>query len=121
LDFDLEFWIWKKLMIIACVRIIPLPRKQEEILGILRHVQGMMRASAGCIACAIYEECADEPAILYLEQWRCQKELHQHIQSHLYLQILTAMDLAREPPEICFHEVANSQGMELIEALRGGK
>ncbi len=105
-------------MIIACVRIIPLPGKREEILGILRHVQSMMHASAGCSACAIYEESADEPAILYLEQWRSQKELHCHIQSNLYLQVLTAMDFAREPPEICFHEVANSQGMELIEALR---
>jgi quinol monooxygenase YgiN len=71
-------------------------------------------------AASIYENCEDEPAILYLEQWRSQKELHRHIQSHLYLQILTAVDLACEPPEICFHEVTNSEGMELIEKLRGG-
>jgi quinol monooxygenase YgiN len=108
-------------MIIACVRIIPLPGKQEEILGILRHVQGMMHATTGCLACSIYEECADEPAIFYVEQWRSQKELHRHIQSRLYLQVLTALDLAREPPEICFHEVASSQNMELIAALRAGE
>lgn len=105
-------------MIIASVRIVPLPEKRVEILDVLRHVQAMMHASAGCIACTVYEECGEEPSILYFEQWRSQEELHRHIQSHLYLQILTAMDLAREPPEILFHEVARSQGMELIEALR---
>jgi quinol monooxygenase YgiN len=106
-------------MIIASARITPLPEKQQEVLSILRHVQGIMRASAGCIACAIYEECADEPAILYFEQWRSQEELHRHLQSRLYLQILTAMDLASEPPEVHFYEVASCQGMELIAELRG--
>jgi quinol monooxygenase YgiN len=106
-------------MIIASVRIIPLPGKRVEVLDILRHVQGLLHASAGCLCCAIYEECEDEPAILYLEQWRSEKELHRHIQSRPYLQILAAMDLASQAPEICFQEVANSQGMELVEALRG--
>jgi hypothetical protein len=46
------------------------------------------------------------------------EELHRHIQSPLYLQILAAIDLASELPEICFQEVASSQGLELIEALR---
>jgi quinol monooxygenase YgiN len=108
-------------MIIASLKIIPLSGKREEILGILRHVQGLMRASVGCISCAIYEEYEEARAILYSEQWRSQEELHRHIQSPLYLQVLTAMDLASEPPEIRFHEVATSQGMELIEALRSCK
>ncbi len=106
-------------MTIASLRIIPLPGKREEILGILRHVEGSMRASPGCVVCAICEGCGDDPVILYIEQWRSEAELHRHIQSQLYLQILAAMDLASEPPEINFYQVANSQGMELIEALRG--
>jgi hypothetical protein len=32
--------------------------------------------------------------------------------------VLTAMELACEPPEIHFHEITNSQGLELVEALR---
>lgn len=108
-------------MIIASVRIIPLPGKRVEVLDVLRHVQGQTRASPGSICCAIYEESADEPAILYLEHWRSQKDLHRHIQSRSYLQVLAAMDLASEAPEISFHEVASSQGMELIEALRGSE
>src|SRR5574341_1015891 len=106
LDFGFRILDLEYVMIIASVKIVPLPEKRVEILEVLRHVQGLMRASTGCIACAIYEECADEPAIFYLEQWRSQEELHQHIQSPLYLQVLNAMDLAREPPEIRYHEVA---------------
>ena len=106
-------------MIIASARIIPLPDKRIDVLEILRHVQNRMRASSGCISCTIYEEDGETAAILYLELWRSQEELQRHIQSPLYLQILTAIDLASELPEIRFDEVANSQGLELIEALRG--
>ena len=31
---------------------------------------------------------------------------------------LAAMELARETPEICFQEVGEAMGMELIEAVR---
>jgi quinol monooxygenase YgiN len=105
-------------MIIATVRIVPLPEKRAEILDVLRHVQSLMHASAGCLSCAIYEEHGETRAILYLEQWRSEEELRRHIQSPVYLQILTAVDLACELPEMRFHEVANSHGMEFIEALR---
>ena len=105
-------------MIIASARIVPAPEKRVEVLDILRYAQSLTRASTGCISCAIYEELGEARAILYVEQWRSQEELHRHIQSHAYLQTLTAMDLAGEPPEIYFHEVAKSHGMELIEKLR---
>lgn len=106
-------------MLIACVRIVPLPERRKDILEILRHAQSSVYLSTGCITCAIYEECDENSAILYLETWRSQKELHQHIQSPLYRQILIAMEMALELPEVRFHDVANSQGMELVETLRG--
>ena len=108
-------------MIIASMRIVPLPEKRVEILDVLLHVQGLMRASSGCVSCDIYEEYGEAQAILYLEQWRSRAELQRHIKSPLYLQVLTAMDLASELPEIRFHDVAGSQGMEWIEALRGSE
>ncbi|MGH7492603.1 MAG: putative quinol monooxygenase [bacterium] len=106
-------------MIIASVRIVLLSEKRDEILEVLSHVQGLMRSLSGCLSCAIYEEYGEPPAILYLEQWRSKEDLYRHIRSPWYLQVLAAMDLASEQPEISFHEVANSHGMELIEALRG--
>jgi len=105
-------------MIIASVRIIPLTGKRVEILEILRHVQALLRASVGCLSSYIYEECDDDQAILYLEEWRSTDELHRHIESREYLEIMAAMELASEAPQIRFDEVACSQSMELIEALR---
>ena len=108
-------------MTIASVRIIPPPEKRKDVLEVLKYLQGRMRASVGCVSCAIYEECDEVSAILCLEQWRSQHDLHRHIQSPLYRQMLIAIDMASELPEIRFHEVASSQGMELIEALRGAE
>jgi quinol monooxygenase YgiN len=53
-----------------------------------------------------------------LERWRSREDLYRHIQSSLYLAILNAMDLGQEAPEISFHEVSDTESMDLIEALR---
>jgi hypothetical protein len=44
--------------------------------------------------------------------------LHRHIQSNLYLGILTATDLAIDPREITFCEVSDIKSLDLIVALR---
>ena len=36
----------------------------------------------------------------------------------MYMRLLTAMGLAREEPDIQFHDVVKTLGMDLIEALR---
>jgi quinol monooxygenase YgiN len=51
-----------------------------------------------------------------VEQWESKGDLERHIQSSLYRRILAAMEFASEAPEISFHEVSKSTGMDLIEA-----
>ncbi len=92
--------------------------KRQDVLDILASVEGPTRLKPGCLGCAVYEQHGDDRAILYLEQWRSQNDLQRHIQSALYLRVLSAMELAREAPEIGFHEVSQTMGMELIEAMR---
>jgi len=36
----------------------------------------------------------------------------------MYMRLLTAMELSSEAPKIQFHEVSETKGMEMIEALR---
>ncbi len=56
--------------------------------------------------------------ILYLEKWQSEEEIDRHIQSDLYLRILNTLDLCRERPDTCFHEVSDIKGVERIAALR---
>lgn len=100
------------------LKINPLPAERQEALDILRSLRGPLQVRQDCLSCEIYEAYESEGEILYVEQWRSPEALQRHIQSALYMRILTAMELAAKAPEIWFHEVAESKGMELIEALR---
>jgi quinol monooxygenase YgiN len=105
-------------MIISLLKLSPIPAKRQAILDVLRLVEDKVRLKRGCLGCGIYEECDEDRAILYLEQWRSKEENHLHIQSKLYLWLLNALDLGIKAPEIVFLEVLDMKGVDLIEALR---
>jgi len=105
-------------MILSLLKLKPIPEKQQTVLDILRFVRERLEIKRGCLASCIYQECDQDSAILYLEQWQSKEELERHIQSDVYLRVLNTMDLCREKPEICFHEVLNTKGMDWIADLR---
>ena len=105
-------------MILSFLKINPLPGKQQVVLDVLRSVIVPTRLKSGCMDCAVYTDQGEEQTILYLEQWQSRKPLDRHIRSELYFRVLSAMELAKEAPEIYFHEVSDTKGFEYIEALR---
>jgi quinol monooxygenase YgiN len=106
------------IVIITLLRLIPRSEKRQEMMDMFLAIENQTRLKIGCVSCAIYEQCSDEHAILYLDQWESKAQLDRHIQSGLYLWVLTAMELASEPPEISFHQVSDTKGLEFIESLR---
>jgi quinol monooxygenase YgiN len=104
-------------MIIALLKISPMPDKRQAIIEILMSVKTMTIFKPGCISCDIYEEHGDGK-ILYIERWQAKENMHQHIRSNLYLRILNSMELSSEPPEVSFHEGGETTGIELIQAIR---
>jgi len=104
-------------MIIASIRIDPKPDKRQAVIEILMSVKVMTILKSGCISCDIYED-HDDGQILYIERWQSKEDMHQHIQSNLYLRVLNSMELSSKPPDICFHEDSETMGMELIETIR---
>jgi len=105
-------------MILSFAKINPLPGKQQVVLDILRSVTDTTRLKSGCMACAVYTAQGKAQTILYLEQWQSRETMERHIRSELYFRVLSAMELADEPPEIYFHEVSETKGLEYVVALR---
>lgn len=105
-------------MFISFLKLKPIPEKQQAILDILRFVKERSQMKRGCLESIIYQECDQEPAILYLERWQSKEAMDCHIQSDVYLRVLNTMDLCMERPSICFHEVSDTKGMEWIAELR---
>ncbi|MCK5137452.1 MAG: antibiotic biosynthesis monooxygenase [Bacteroidales bacterium] len=105
-------------MIISFTKIDLLPGKQQVVVDILRSVIGPTRLRSGCMDCSVYTDQGEGQTILYFEQWQSREFLDRHIRSELYFRVLSAMELAREPPEMYFHEVSETRGLEYVEALR---
>ena len=105
----------KSRMIVGMVRILPSPDRCGEVLEILRSIQGPASAQPGCAACHIYEEHGPDEAIVLVERWESMAALEEHIRSKAYRRILSAIEISRGPPEVCFDFVSASEGMELIE------
>jgi quinol monooxygenase YgiN len=105
-------------MILGILRIPLATTRHAEVLEVLRSVQGPILAQPGCSACQIYNEEGQEPAILLVGRWESQDTLENHIRSEAYRRILGAIELAGGPPEVSFHAVSATEGMELVERLR---
>jgi quinol monooxygenase YgiN len=107
-------------MILALIKLLPQPEKRQAMLDILRTMEALTSIKPGCQCCCIYEQAGDRQAVLYVEKWQSREALHLHIQSSMYMRLLNAMELSSEAPDIQFHEVSETMGMDLIEALRAG-
>ena len=105
-------------MFISILKLKPLPEKHQAVLDILQFVKERSQMERGCLESSVYQECEQDPMILYLEKWQSREAIDRHIQSVVYLRVLNTMDLCREKPEISFHEVSDTNGMERIAALR---
>lgn len=104
-------------MIISLLKIKPLPSKRREVFDLLHYIQEPTRVDPDCLDCSVYEE-EDDESILYMEKWKGKEGLYEHIKSGPYMGILAAMELSTAPPEMTLVEAQESDGMELIKALR---
>ena len=106
-------------MIISTLQIVIPDRKREEALEILRMYMGPACHQSGCISCQGFQELDKENSFILIEKWISQAYLDRHLCASEYKRILTLMDISSELPKIKFHTVWNSEGMELLEKLRG--
>ena len=97
-------------------------KHQEEALKILRRLTGPTQVQPGCLACDVFQQepTQEQPQVCFLEKWETQEHLERHIRSEAFRKVLAVMDLGCEPPDIEFDTMSRTQGMELIQTLRGG-
>lgn len=105
-------------MILAIVKLRPRTDRRHEVRAILETVTGPTQAEPGCLGCVVLEERGEEESVLLVEKWQTGDDLNRHLRSPLYSRILEAMELCREPPDVTFHEISATSGMEVIRALR---
>lgn len=105
-------------MELTTLRLFPSHEQRRQVLNVLRSIQGPTSTKAGCRCCRICEEDGQENAILYMECWDSREEFERHVRSDMFRRVLQAMELSGRAPDLKFHQVVDSQGMELLNVLR---
>jgi len=93
-----------------------IPQKiRKEAWDILTSMIERIKFETGCISCRIYQDILAKEMVMVQELWEDEDSLTKHLRSHEYRNILMVADMASEPPEIQFHQIVRSAGMNTIE------
>ncbi len=106
-------------MINASIKFTAAQEKVSKLRDVLTMVLGPTQAMSGCISCRLYQEESDPNSWLLLEEWDSEEAMERHVKSSSYRNILEAMELASEVPEVKFTTGSKTEGFELIESIRG--
>jgi quinol monooxygenase YgiN len=105
-------------MIHASLRVVLPAEKREEAHRIVRSLLGPTRVQPGCVSCHVYQDAEEKNAICYIEQWQTEEDLGRHIQCDDYRKVLALMELSSQPPELRFHIVSETFGIEYLTRVR---
>jgi quinol monooxygenase YgiN len=109
----------EKLMYLATIRIAIPPEKRREALEVFNSVAERTRIQPGCLSFRVYHDEQEETVLMVEEVWKNQEDLDQHLRSDDYRNVLLVTEMALESPEIRFHKISHSAGVEIIEKARG--
>lgn len=106
-------------MIISSVKIHPGTENRKSVLDVFRSVDWSLKEATGCIESSYTGgRNGDSEYLVQIALWRSEADLARYIRSGTFTRVLAAMELSKSPPEIRFHEINRTRGMDYIEELR---
>ena len=106
-------------MIVSTLTLTVPRRKAKEVEETLRMLSGPTAAEPGCLKCSLYIDLEKDSTFAVLQIWSSELHLRHFLKSDWYRKVLALIDLACEPPEVCFYDDASCKGMEVIKKARG--
>ena len=93
-------------MILATIRMtIPL-RKCDNVLNIIRSLAEKTRKASGCLSVHLYKDLQVSNIFLLEEVWKTEEDLHLHIRSEEYHNLLLILETSPIEPEFKFHTIS---------------
>ena len=92
-------------MYIAVLKLMPPRLENRKIMRMLRTIHTLTRDSPGCLECSLLVDPETDQSVVSFERWQTQADLHRHLRSDLYRQVLELMELSVKAPEILFYKV----------------
>ena len=102
-------------MIFSILKMIVQPERRRDLLETMRGMFEPARVERGCLSYRLYEDVEDRNTFALVEEWETKKDLESHIRTENQKRLLALMDLLSEQPELRYHTVSHTAGMDLIE------
>lgn len=107
-------------MILSNLRLTVSQDRKAEFIETLRVLRGPTSVEPGCLSCRFYQDVNDENSFALVEEWESEEALKSHLRNPEYNMLLSMMNLlAVYPPEVKFHTVSDTSGMEEIGSALG--
>jgi len=106
-------------MIISSLKIYPGPEDWKSVLAIFRTVDWSLKEVPGCIESSYTEgRNGVSEYLVQIVSWHSEADLARYIRSGSFDRLLSVMELSKVSPEIRFHVISETRGMEYVESLR---
>jgi quinol monooxygenase YgiN len=106
-------------MIVVRIIMNALPEKQKEVMQTLLSMIEPPGKESGYLSYGIFCDIEDKNVFNLISEWETRKDLDDHIKSYRFSVLLGTKSLLCETPKIEIHTVSHSEGMEVIDAVRG--
>ena len=106
-------------MIIVRITMEALMEKRIEIMQTLLSMIEPTAKEKGCLSYDIFCDLEDKHVFSLIEEWETREDLDHHIRSERFSVLLGTRSLLAKPLEMKTHTVSHSEGVEVINALRG--
>ena len=106
-------------MIVVRITMNVLPEKQKELVQTLLSMIEPTGKEKGCLSYDVFCELEDNHVFSLIEEWETREDLDRHIRSERFSVLLGTKSLLAKPSEINIHTVSHSEGVEIVNALRG--
>ena len=103
-------------MIVTTIKMMVPAEKRKEVLQTVKAILGPIRRERGCITCNCYVDVEDESVFCFEEEWKTREDLETHLRSDHFGVLNGAMRLLRVEPNIRFHTIASTAGLEAMKA-----
>jgi quinol monooxygenase YgiN len=93
--------------------------KRTEMMQTLVSMVEPAGKEKGCLSYDVLCDLEDPHAFSLIEEWETREDLDRHIRSERFSVLLGTKSLLAKPLGINIHTVSHSEGVEIVNALRG--
>jgi quinol monooxygenase YgiN len=106
-------------MILARIIMDALPEKQKEVMQTLLSMIETAGNEMGCLSYDVFCNIDGKTVFTLIEEWETREDLDHHILSEKFSILLGTKSLLSRPIEMKIHTVSHSEGIEVIDDIRG--